>query len=32
MLISYLQDYIRGKYESTTGTDMPIKDKETKLG
>jgi hypothetical protein len=26
------QDFIRGKYESTTGTDMPIKDKETKLG
>ena len=27
-----ISDYIRGKYESTTGSDMPIEDKETKLG
>ncbi|KAF2237698.1 hypothetical protein EV356DRAFT_510696 [Viridothelium virens] len=27
-----ISDYIRGQYKSTTGTDFPIKDKETKLG
>lgn len=26
-----ISDYIRGKYESTTGTDMPIQDKSTTL-
>jgi hypothetical protein len=25
------QDFIRGKYESATGSDMPIKDKATTL-
>ncbi|KAK3048514.1 hypothetical protein LTR09_010178 [Extremus antarcticus] len=27
-----ISDYIRGQYKSQTGSDMPIKDKETKLG
>lgn len=26
-----ISDFIRGKYESTTGSDMPIKDKPTTL-
>lgn len=26
-----ISDYIRDKYESTTGSDMPIKDKATTL-
>ncbi len=31
-LLTLRQDYIRGQYKSQTGSDMPIKDKETKLG
>ena len=27
--LTTLKDYIRGKYESTSGSDMPIKDKDT---
>ena len=27
-----ISDYIRKQYKSTTGRDMPIKDKETRLG
>ena len=27
-----VSDFIRDKYKSTTGSDFPIKDKETKLG
>ena len=27
-----ISDFIRGKYKSTTGSDIPIKDKETRLG
>ncbi|KAK5164095.1 uncharacterized protein LTR77_010186 [Saxophila tyrrhenica] len=27
-----ISDYIRGQYKSTTGSEMPIKDKETRLG
>ncbi|MCJ1312633.1 hypothetical protein MMC25_006308 [Agyrium rufum] len=27
-----ISDFIRGKYKSTTGSDLPIKDKETNLG
>ena len=27
-----ISDYIRGQYKSTTGSDMPIKDKETRFG
>merc|ERR1712137_463215 len=27
-----ISDFIRGQYKSTTGSDMPIKDKETRLG
>lgn len=27
-----ISDFIRDKYKSTTGSDMPIKDKETRLG
>ncbi|KAF2737866.1 hypothetical protein EJ04DRAFT_510050 [Polyplosphaeria fusca] len=27
-----ISDYIRKQYKSTTGSDIPIKDKETKLG
>ena len=26
-----MKDYIRGKYESTTGSDMPVEDKATSL-
>ena len=26
-----ISDFIRGKYKSTTGSDMPIKDKATAL-
>jgi hypothetical protein len=33
-LTSLLQisDFLRGQYKSTTGSDMPIKDKETRFG
>jgi hypothetical protein len=27
-----ISDFIRGQYKSTTGSDFPIKDKETRLG
>lgn len=27
-----ISDFIRGQYKSTTGSDMPIKDKETTFG
>jgi hypothetical protein len=27
-----ISDYIRSQYKSTTGSDFPIKDKDTKLG
>ncbi|EON66668.1 hypothetical protein W97_05914 [Coniosporium apollinis CBS 100218] len=27
-----ISDFIRGKYKSTMGSDMPIKDKETRFG
>ncbi|PSK55335.1 hypothetical protein B9Z65_2724 [Elsinoe australis] len=27
-----ISDFIRGQYKSTTGSDVPIKDKETRLG
>ncbi|TVY59636.1 hypothetical protein LSUE1_G007456 [Lachnellula suecica] len=27
-----ISDFIRGQYKSTTGTDIPIKDKETRFG
>ncbi|RMZ80643.1 hypothetical protein DV738_g2638, partial [Chaetothyriales sp. CBS 135597] len=27
-----ISDFIRSKYKSTTGTDFPVADKETKLG
>ena len=27
-----ISDFIRDKYKSATGSDMPIKDKETRLG
>lgn len=27
-----ISDYIRSTYKSTTGSDVPIKDKETRLG
>ena len=27
-----ISDFIRGQYKSTTGRDMPIKDKETRFG
>ncbi|KAH7395675.1 hypothetical protein BKA64DRAFT_64624 [Cadophora sp. MPI-SDFR-AT-0126] len=27
-----ISDFIRGQYKSTTGSDIPIKDKETRLG
>lgn len=27
-----ISDFIRGKYKSTTGSDIPIKDKETRFG
>ncbi|RFU27768.1 hypothetical protein B7463_g8568, partial [Scytalidium lignicola] len=27
-----ISDFIRGQYKSMTGTDIPIKDKETRLG
>ena len=27
-----ISDFIRSKYKSTTGSDIPIKDKETRLG
>jgi hypothetical protein len=27
-----ISDYIRKQYKSTTGSDIPIKDKETRLG
>ncbi|KAK5076021.1 hypothetical protein LTR64_008535 [Lithohypha guttulata] len=27
-----ISDFIRGQYKSTTGSDMPIKDKETRFG
>ena len=27
-----ISDFIRDKYKSTTGSDMPIKDKDTKFG
>ena len=27
-----ISDFIRGQYKSTTGSDVPIKDKETRFG
>lgn len=27
-----ISDFIRGQYKSATGSDIPIKDKETRLG
>jgi hypothetical protein len=27
-----ISDFIRSQYKSTTGSDMPIKDKETRFG
>lgn len=27
-----ISDFIRDKYKSTTGSDFPVKDKETRLG
>ena len=27
-----ISDFIRAQYKSTTGKDMPIKDKETRFG
>jgi hypothetical protein len=27
-----ISDFIRGKYKSTTGNDIPIEDKETRFG
>lgn len=27
-----ISDFIRGQYKSTTGSDIPIKDKETRFG
>ena len=27
-----ISDFIRGKYKSTTGSDIPIEDKKTNLG
>lgn len=27
-----ISDFIRGQYKSATGSDMPIKDKETRFG
>ena len=27
-----ISDFIRGQYKSATGSDVPIKDKETRLG
>ncbi|KAF1929614.1 uncharacterized protein M421DRAFT_91460 [Didymella exigua CBS 183.55] len=27
-----ISDFIRGQYKATTGSDIPIKDKETRLG
>jgi hypothetical protein len=27
-----ISDFLRGQYKSTTGSDIPIKDKETRLG
>jgi len=27
-----ISDYLRGQYKTTTGSDMPIKDKETRFG
>lgn len=27
-----ISDFIRGQYKSNTGSDFPIKDKDTKLG
>ncbi|KZM23047.1 uncharacterized protein EKO05_0008377 [Ascochyta rabiei] len=27
-----ISDFIRGQYKTTTGSDIPIKDKETRLG
>jgi hypothetical protein len=27
-----ISDFIRGKYKDMTGSDMPIKDKETRFG
>lgn len=27
-----ISDYIRSSYKSATGSDVPIKDKETRLG
>jgi hypothetical protein len=27
-----ISDYIRSSYKSATGSDIPIKDKETRLG
>jgi hypothetical protein len=27
-----ISDYLRNQYKSTTGSDVPIKDKETRLG
>ncbi|KAG8626965.1 hypothetical protein KVT40_005910 [Elsinoe batatas] len=27
-----ISDYLRGQYKSATGSDIPIKDKETRLG
>jgi hypothetical protein len=31
-LPSQISDFLRGQYKSTTGSDMPIKDKETRFG
>jgi hypothetical protein len=27
-----ISDFIRGQYKTATGSDIPIKDKETRLG
>lgn len=27
-----ISDFVRGKYKDMTGSDMPIKDKETRFG
>lgn len=27
-----ISDFLRGQYKSTTGSDVPIKDKETRFG
>lgn len=32
LLTLRMSDFIRGKYKSTTGSDLPIEDKQTRLG